>query len=88
MTAVRRLRGVGKRDLCDSANLKYLDDRLGRKRVRHKLIIGNPTFDGLGINAIYEASDQKEWFIQCPHRHQRQTLNYYENAVRQVKQGD
>lgn len=75
---------VDEHDLCDANNLRYLDDRLGRQKVKLKMIIGNPTLDKRGINELFDASDRKEWFVTCGHCGTEQVLTWHDNCVRQV----
>lgn len=39
----------------------------------------NPTFDGAGVDELYQKSDQKTWMLKCPHCNIWQTLTYPEN---------
>ncbi len=71
-------------DRCKAANLKYLDDRLSRQQVKIKRMISNPTFEGVGIHAEYQRSDQKRYLQKCPACNEWQELTYWANIVRQV----
>lgn len=61
-----------------------LDQRapaIARKRLGHArqdmgnvLWVSTPTFPGYGIHAEYQDSDQRQWFIPCPHCGERQPL--------------
>ncbi len=37
---------------------------------------GNPSIPGYGISDIFDRSDQKNWFIRCPHCKKLQTLEW------------
>ncbi len=75
---------IDERDLCDSLNLKYLEDRMGRAKVKRKIILGNPTFDKKGIHKDFTSSDQKEWNVTCGHCGLEQSLTLFDNCIRQV----
>ncbi len=52
---------------------------LGGKRLEHSLLreelyISTPTYAGFGIDAVYAESDQREWYVPCPHCGERQPL--------------
>lgn len=54
---------------------------IARKRVGHAradlgniLWVSTPTYAGLGIHAEYVDSDQRKWFLPCPHCGERQPL--------------
>lgn len=38
--------------------------------------VSNPSLPGYGISELYENSDQREWFIQCPRCKKRQILKW------------
>ena len=71
-------------DLCETANLKFLEDRISRAKVKRWMKISNPRHEKAGIHAEFLASDQKEWNITCPHCVVEQSLDWDRNAVRQV----
>ena len=47
--------------------------------------IGYPSIPGYGISELYQQSDQREWFIQCPHCKDWQTLSWPESISIQKK---
>lgn len=47
--------------------------------------IGYPSIPNTGISALYQESDQREWWIQCPHCLKWQTLTWPESISRQKK---
>lgn len=64
-------------DQCDQANLTLAMDRLGgTDRVRW-MKIGNPTIAGFGIDAEFEESDKKFWFVKCGHCNEWQKLDWF-----------
>ena len=71
-------------NLCDQDNLALAEDRLGFEEQRVYYKFGNPTLPGFGIDAEYEGSDQKEWFVKCARCNEWQILNFWNNVVRQT----
>lgn len=41
--------------------------------------LGYPSVPGFGIEELYESSDQRVWYIECPSCHKRQTLSWPES---------
>lgn len=41
--------------------------------------IGYPSVPNFGIEELYQSSDQRKWFIQCPHCKKRQVLEFPDN---------
>lgn len=41
--------------------------RLGHSHLKHELDLSTPTFPGVGINELYDKSNQSLWHIPCPH---------------------
>lgn len=39
----------------------------------------NPSIDGYGVDEAYQRSDQKMWYIKCPHCNKHQTMQFPEN---------
>jgi hypothetical protein len=50
------------------------------------LWIGYPSVPGFGIEELYEDSDQRMWFIECPHCLMRQTLTFPESINMETEQ--
>lgn len=53
---------------------------IARQRLLHSNIAkvrqaSTPTYAGLGIDVEYQASDQRQWFLPCPHCNHEQTLD-------------
>lgn len=48
--------------------------RLGHSSIAEERYISTPTYPGRGINAYWLQSDQREWFIPCPHCGHKQFL--------------
>jgi endogenous inhibitor of DNA gyrase (YacG/DUF329 family) len=62
-------------DVLVGDEIDEMDERampIGRKRLGHSPIkevrqASTPTYHGVGIHAQWELSDQREWFVPCPH---------------------
>ena len=71
-------------DRCKQRNLTFLDDRLGRRQVKVKRLISNPTFEGVGIDAQYNRSNQQRYLQKCCRCNEWQELIYWQSVVRQI----
>lgn len=60
---------VDELDECDQANLEMGIERLSASEDRRQIRVGNPTIEGIGIDAEFAHSDMKEWYIRnhCGH---------------------
>lgn len=74
-------------DQCDQDNVDKVDGRFGHSRYRWKRIIGNPTIEGFGIHAEYQASTQARWMIRCQSCGMRQDLDWFKNVVNEIDDG-
>lgn len=54
-------------DLSDSAIIALFNSRLQGSDLKLNHNYSTPTYDGMGISALYETSDQKEYLFKCPH---------------------
>lgn len=54
--------------------------RLNHSPIKEEFYNSTPTFHNFGIHKIWEVSDQREWFVPCPHCGERQQL-LLENCV-------
>jgi len=48
--------------------------RLGHSAMKEERWISTPTYPGVGIHAKWLESDQREWFVRCPHCGERQMM--------------
>lgn len=53
--------------------------RLTRPDLGFDWRFSNPTFDGAGVDELYQESDQKRWMIKCHHCNHWQQLTFPEN---------
>ena len=61
-------------DEMDSRAPAIAEKRLGHSLLDEMLYISTPTFPNRGIDAEYQRSDQRQWFIPCPHCGHKQVL--------------
>ena len=60
-------------DLSNQNNLQQAVSRLDASKYNTHHQISTPTIEGYGIDALYEISDKKQWFVQCGYCNYRQT---------------
>lgn len=51
------------------------EKRLGHSAIREEMFISTPTYPGFGVDGVWQNSDQREWFVPCPHCGERQPLS-------------
>lgn len=63
-------------DEIDPRAISIAEKRLGHadEGVGNVLYVSTPSYPGVGIDAEYEVSDQRHWFIRCHHCGERQYL--------------
>lgn len=49
--------------------------RLGHSRIAEERLISTPSYPGMGVHAKFLESDQRHWFVVCPHCRQRQAMS-------------
>jgi len=67
-------------DRSTQAILEQYESRLEASDYRGKWYFSNPTHPGTLTQQMWEKSDQKHWFVKCPHCNELQYLDYYENV--------
>lgn len=53
-------------DLSDMKNVATAQNRMDNSRWRISCFYSTPTIPNYGINAMFEISDKREWFVRCP----------------------
>lgn len=61
-------------DEMDPRVLSIAEKRLGHSRIAEQRVISTPSFPGAGVDGLFQQSDQRAWFVACPHCGQRQTM--------------
>lgn len=54
-------------DEMDQRAIAISHERLGHSEVKEERMISTPSYAGVGIDALWQESDQREWFIRCRH---------------------
>ena len=63
-------------DLSDQEFLALVNSRIQHSSFKIKQGFSTPTFSGYGISMEYESSDQREYWVQCPHCNHWQIPEY------------
>lgn len=74
----------------DASNLKLLvkaDDRQQHSILKAKTTVANPTLPNFGIDVDWSESDQKLWYVPCPHCGQMQFIGWFTHVVREIDEG-
>lgn len=64
------------KDSSNQQNLKEFEARLQHSKYKQKHVFSHPSVTGFGVDVEWQESDQKEWFITCPHCGKRQFLSW------------
>jgi len=75
-------------DECDQENVEYALDRLRASRYQFKRYLGNPKLSGKGINAFYQKSDQRKWFVPCLACDNYHDLDWFKVVVEDITDRD
>ena len=77
-------------DECNQENIPYGKDRLRASPYQLERYLGNPREPGKGINAFFQESKQKEWYIPCLSCGYHCEADWFSTVVRAVadKQGN
>lgn len=67
-------------DRSDQVIMKQYESRLDASDYKGRWYFSNPTVPGTLTQKLWEASDQKHWFIKCPRCNYLQYLDYYKNV--------
>lgn len=75
-------------DEVDFSDLEIIGDyesRLQHSKYRWKWFFGHPSTEGNGVNLYWQQSDQKHWFVKCPHCNHEQFLSWPESICPERK---
>lgn len=56
--------------------VKDYEARLQHSKFKQKHVFSHPSTPNSGVDVEWNESDQKEWFIECPHCHEHQYLSW------------
>ncbi|MCA9874545.1 MAG: phage terminase large subunit family protein [Anaerolineales bacterium] len=68
-------------DEMDPRAMPIARKRLGHSPIKEVRQASTPTYHGVGIHAVWTDSDQREWFVPCPHCGYRQRLTIQQVVV-------
>lgn len=71
-------------DECDQENVEYGLDRMRASKYQFRRYIGNPKIKGKGINAFFEKSDKREWFVPCKNCGEFSELDWFATVVKDI----
>jgi hypothetical protein len=71
-------------DRFDLHNYEKADDRMTASPHKIKYEASNPSVDNYGVNRSYLESDQRQFFVKCPHCQQWQIMDWFRNVVMQT----
>lgn len=69
-------------DLADPQIIALFNSRLQGSDLKLNHNFSTPTYDGLGISAMYDTSDQHEYLFKCPHCNHYQLPEYNSKFIR------
>jgi len=67
-------------DRSDQVIMEQYESRLDASNYKGQWYFSNPTVPGTLTQKLWEKSDQKHWFVKCPHCNHLQWLDYYQNV--------
>jgi hypothetical protein len=79
---------VDEQDQCDLNILPMAEERLANSPDPTRTFISNPTIEGYGIDEEYSETDQKRWFIKCPHCGHWQHPGWFTHVVQEIEKDD
>ncbi len=65
---------IDEEDEMDPRAIPIAQKRLGHSAIGEIRKVSTPTYSGFGIHAEWMKTDQREWFVRCPHCGNRQPL--------------
>lgn len=75
----------------DMGVVNTYDSRLQASKLGWRWRLSNPSTVGFGIDALYQDSDQRHWFVKCSHCNhewfidfEKESKNHYVNKERQI----
>lgn len=64
------------KDSSKQSVVKDYEARLQHSKYKQKHVFSHPSTPNSGVDVEWQDSDQKEWFIECPHCHKHQYLSW------------
>ena len=75
-------------DEIDSSNqevAKFYQSRLQHSKFKQTHVFSHPSVPGFGVDVEWQKSDQKHWFVKCPHCHKENFLSWPESVCSERK---
>lgn len=76
-------------DEADRSNLQVLEgleSRLDYSEYKGQWWFTNPSRPNWGTDVLWQESDQRKWYIKCPHCSEEQTLDFWQNIDRERRE--
>ncbi len=73
-------------DEVDASNQRVIEQystRLQHSKYRWEWYFSHPSAEGSGVDKYWQRSDQKHWFIKCPHCNEQQFLSWPQSIDRE-----
>lgn len=67
------------KDASDQVTVKGYENRTIHSKYKQKHTLSHPSVPGFGVDVEWQISDQKYWFIKCPHCALEQYMNWPES---------
>jgi len=71
-------------DRSTQAILEQYESRLAASDYKGRWYFSNPTHPNTLTQKVWDKSDQKHWFIKCPHCKEEQYLDWFENIDKEI----
>ena len=71
---------VDELDEMDTDKVPLIQKRLHNSTIKKERWASTPTLPNLGIHAKYKESDQREYYVKCPHCKKYQTISFWDNV--------
>lgn len=72
---------IDERDEHDQDALPWFKDRLAAQAEKFFITVGNPTMDGMGIDAEYQKTNANKWHVACNDCGHEQVLDWWQHFV-------
>ncbi len=72
-------------DFSDQEVIADYESRLQHSQYKGQWFFGHPSTEGVGVSKYWNKSDQKHWFIKCPHCKKKQFMKFPESICLERK---
>lgn len=67
-------------DASKQSIVEEYETRLQHSKFKWRWVFSHPSTEGVGVDKFWRLSDQKHWFVTCPHCKEKQYLGWPENV--------